>query len=463
MNPGKPNGQEVKEAAPPPLPRWDDGPQHERSYWWVWLIVIAVVAGGGFVFRSPLIAAFHSVFSKNAAPDAAGGRGKAPPVVIALVAKGDMDIFLNGLGTVTPLRTVLIRARVDGQIDTIAFTEGQLVKKGDLLVQIDPRPFQVQLEQAEGQLAKDQAALDDAKIDLGRYKELNASKSISKQVLDTQQALVHQDEAAIKVDQASIDTAKLQLTYARVTSPIDGRIGLRMADEGNIVHASDSNGLAVVSQVQPITVVFSLPEDNIPQVLKKMATGEPVRVDAFDRDLKTKLATGTLLAIDNQIDPGSGTLRFKASFKNEDGGLFPNQFVNARLLVDTLRDAVIVPTAAVQRSPTSTFVYVVSTDKTVRLQDVVVAATDADRTALSDKTELKVGEMVVTDGVDKLVPGREVSIGRGGGATRPSTRPAGAGGGGAPHAGHHEEASPGVHPQSATQGAGRSATNQVSE
>jgi multidrug efflux system membrane fusion protein len=352
------------------------------------------------------------------------------PVVAVPATRGDLPIYLTGLGTVTPLNNVTVRSRVDGQIDQIAFEEGQFVKQGDLLIQIDPRPFQVQLAQAEGQLAKDQAALENARVELDRYKQ--AADAIPKQQIDTQQATVDQSAAAVKIDQGQIDNAKLQLTYARITAPISGRIGLRGIDLGNIIHANDTSGLALITQLQPISVVFTLPQDVIPQVMKRLSAGPAPEVEAFDRDLKNKLAAGTLLAIDNQVDPLSGTIRLKAQFPNENFSLFPNQFVNARLLVDTRKGATLVPNAAIQRGPDSTYVYVVKhgqdkegkDEDTVEVRNITTGPSEAEQTVI--ETGLQPGDVVVTDGVDKLQPGAKVSMRRPGGpgaTSRPSSRP----------------------------------------
>ena len=327
-------------------------------------------------------------------------------VVTANARSGDQPIYLTGLGSVVGYKTVTVRTRVDGELIRVAVREGQMVSSGDLIAEIDPRPFQVQLEQAEAQKERDVALLENAKVDAERYRILYSQDSIPKQQLDTQIALVRQDEATVRADQAAIDNAKLQLIYTRITSPINGRIGLRQVDPGNMVHATDQGGLAVITQLQPIAVIFSIPQDNVPQVMKQLRAGRRMLVEAWDRDLTNKISTGSLLTIDNQADVATGTVRFKATFANNDNALFPNQFVNARLLVAVKRKAVLVPVAAVQHGPDTTFVFVVNEDDTVQTRNVVAGTIEAGVASID--RGLSPGETVVTEGVDKLQHGAKV-------------------------------------------------------
>jgi membrane fusion protein, multidrug efflux system len=371
--------------------------------YWIGLLAIALLAVGIYVFFARSGAA-----QSPAAKQEPNAVTRGIPVVAAAAKMGDMSVYLTGLGTVTPLNTVTVKSRVDGQLMRVLFREGQIVRAGELLAEIDPRPFQVQLTQAEGQMARDQSQLKNAQIDLERYQVLYKQDSIAKQQLDTQEALVRQDEGAVKTDQGQIDNARLQLVYCHITAPISGRVGLRLVDPGNMVHATDTNGLIVITQIDPIAVIFAIAEDNLPQVQQQMRGGRQLPVEAYDRDLKHKLATGSLMTIDNQIDQTTGTVKFKAVFSNKEGALFPNQFVNARLLVDTLHNAVLVPNAAVQHSPQSAFVYVVKPDNTVDARDVKIQGSEGDQTAIA--SGLSAGEVVVTDGVDKLQPGAKVAL-----------------------------------------------------
>jgi len=347
--------------------------------------------------------------------------------VVATAHRGDLPVYFNGLGTVTAFNTVTVRSRVDGQIVKINFTEGQFVKEGDALIEIDPRPYQVQLEQAEGQLAKDQAQLKDMQVDYERYQLLYKEGVIPKQQLDTQQAQVGTYEGAIKADQATIDNAKLQITYSKITAPISGRVGLRLMDIGNIVHATDTNGLLVITQLQPIAVLFSLPQDQLPEVLAKMRSTQQLGVEAYDRDNSEKIAMGKLLTIDNQIDTSTGTYKLKAVFDNSKNELFPNQFVNVHLLVDTKRNVILVPTTAILRGSQGTYVFAVGSGNAVTVKNVKVSDTTGNLSGVS--SGLGEGEVVVVDGQDKLKDGTLVDPHTqrtgGGGASQSSFLPDG--------------------------------------
>ena len=370
---------------------------------WPWLVVLVALGCAGYWF-------FHKAAPQQPVSAGTAARTSLPsvPVVAATARQGDMPVYLTGLGSVNAFNTVTVKSRVDGQLIKVAFQEGQYVHEGDLLAEIDPRPFQVQLTQAEGQLARDAAQLKEAKLNLERYRDLLRNDLIAKQQVDDQAATVGQYEGTVKLDQGAIDNAKLQLTYSRITAPISGRIGLRLVDAGNMVHANDQNGLLVITQVQPIAVLFTLPEDNLPSILTQLHSGEQLPVEAYDRAGRVRLATGSLLTVDNQIDQSTGTTRLKAIFENKDSALFPNQFVNVKLLLDIKKEAVIVPVAAVQRGPQGTFVYIVKPDQTVDVRQVTVgpaAGSDA-----SVDAGVSAGETVVVDGVDKLRAGSKVQV-----------------------------------------------------
>jgi len=378
-------------------------PPRKKSGVWVWLIVVFAIALSSYYLVQ------RNSQKATGAKSATRPAARATPVVTATAARGSMGVYLNGLGLATAFNTVTVRTRVDGELIRVAFEEGQLVHAGDLIAKIDPRPYQVQLEQAEGLMSRDQATLNNANVDLNRYQVLMSQDAIPKQQLDTQMATVRQSEGAIKSDQAAIDSAKLQLVYCDIHSPITGRIGLRLVDQGNMVHAADANGLAVITQLQPIAVIFNIAEDHLPAVTQKMRVGATLPVEAWDHDMRKKLASGNLLTIDNQVDQTTGTVRFKASFPNQDNSLFPNQFVNARLLLETKRNVVIVPAAAIQRSPDSMYVYVVKPDNTVEVRNIVSSLTEGDQAAVD--SGLAPGDLVVIDGVDKLQPGSKVTLG----------------------------------------------------
>jgi len=378
-----------------------------RRRGWLWIVVAVVV-----IIAAALAAWFW--FGRGAdTPTKAGlGKGDASgrpiPVVASPARKGNINVYIDALGTVTPRNMVVVHPRVDGQLMTVAFHEGQDVKAGDLLAQIDPRPFEVMLTQANGQMAHDQAQLKNAQLDLERYRTLLSQDSISKQQVDTQEALVRQYVGTVATDQGAIDNAKLQLTYARVTAPISGRVGLRQVDPGNIVHASDANGLVTIAQVKPVTVIYPIPEDNVPRIVKRTQTGEEISVDAYDRSGKNKLATGKLLTFDNQIDTTTGTVKLKAEFPNLDGALFPNQFVNVRMAVEMRQDTTLVPSAGIQRGAPGTFVFLVRQDQTVSVTPVKLGTVDGETTEVLSGIEP--GNLIVVDGADKLREGSKIEV-----------------------------------------------------
>jgi multidrug efflux system membrane fusion protein len=375
---------------------------------------LAVVAVGGWYLAT------HSGKSATAARQ--GGRfgaGNAPiPVGTAAVAKGDIPIILKALGTVTPLATVTIKTQITGQLQTVAFTEGQAVKKGDLLAVVDPRPYDVALQQAVGTLEKDKATLANAKVDLARYQKLVSQESIARQQLDTQASLVSQLQATILTDQAGVDSAKLNLIYTRIVAPTDGRIGLRLVDPGNYVTIGDATGICTITLMQPMSVLFTIPEDSLPSVRKRLKTGAVLDVTALDRAQKETLGKGKLSTTDNQVDTTTGTVKLRAMFDNADESMFPNQFVNIQLLVDTVKDATVVPVAAVQRGQPGTYVYLVKADETVHVQ--VIETGDTDGTNIAVTKGLAVGDQVVIDGVDRLRDGAKVRK-----PAPPGTAPAG--------------------------------------
>ncbi|MEO8432815.1 MAG: MdtA/MuxA family multidrug efflux RND transporter periplasmic adaptor subunit [Acidobacteriota bacterium] len=370
---------------------------------WLWIVGFLILALVAFA----LLRTRAGKADKKAAAAQAQRAGRAVPVVAIPAKIADLPIYLTGLGTVSATNTVTVHSRVDGQLLRVDFREGQLVRKGDLIAEIDPRPFEIQLTQAEGQRGKDEAALANARLDFQRFQSLFQQSIIPQQQLDTQAATVRQLEATVKGDQGLIDSAKLNLVYARITAPITGTVGLKLVDPGNIVRANDANGIVVITQLSPIAVLFTIPADHLPPVQQQLKKGLKLPVEAWDRDFKNRLGAGTLLAVDNQIDPGTGTVRIKALFDNENGALFSNQFVNARLLVDTLRGAVVIPTAAIQRSPQSTFVWAVKPDSTVEMRNIEVQLTSGDSTAV--RGAIASGDRVVVDGVDRLAPGSKVS------------------------------------------------------
>lgn len=416
-------------AAPPP-------PARKKRGFVGWIVFLVVLGAGAAVV-------WHRIEQPTAeTSQQAMGRPGAPQTVrVATIDTGDMPIALNELGTVTPFETVTIKTQISGKLESVGFAEGQMVKQGDFIAQIDPKPYEAALAQAKGQLAKDQALLAQAESNLERYETLSRQDSISKQQVTDQQALVAQDQAAIQTDQAQIQTAQINLDYTHIVSPITGRTGLRQVDPGNYLQPTDASGIVVITELDPISVVFSVPEDSLPQIAARLKSGADLGVTAYDRANVTKLAEGRLTTYDSQVDTTTGTIKMRATFANPDGALFPNQFVNVRLLVDTLKGAVLAPNAAVQIGPSGDFVYVLNADGTVAKRDVAVGPADGRVTTIT--SGLSAGDKVVIDGVDRLRDGAKVTVvadGAGGGATahqpgahhrREQGEPAGVGGSGA--------------------------------
>jgi membrane fusion protein, multidrug efflux system len=397
-------------------------PRRTRRGSMLWWII-----GGLIVVAAIVLFARHRAAAATA--KTAGGRfGNAPLAVgIAKVTTGDVPITINALGTVTPLATVTVHPQVTGPLLKIDFTEGQTVKAGDLLVQIDPRPYQAALDQAIGQLKRDQAALANAKVDQERYKTLVAQNSISEQTYATQVATAAQDEAVVAADQAAVEAARLNLSYCRITSPVPGLVGLRQVDVGNLMQAN-STAIVVVTQMQPMSVLFTVPEDSLGEILKRMRAGQKLGTDAYDRSVTAKIASGVLSNADNVIDTTTGTLKLRAMFDNTQNELFPSQFVNIHLLLDTLHDTIVVPGAAIQQGASGSYVYVVNADSTVKMRAVTTGPTNADLIAIN--SGLQPGETVVVDGADQLRDGARVILPGQAGAGRPARAGSSGGGGG---------------------------------
>lgn len=415
QQPGTPVSVENRMSVAPVLPatetpgkgRPPSAPPPRRRRMWGWLVLLAILGAGAYYWSK------HTPVTSQGSSGTGGGRrgqgSEGPaPVDAATAMKGNIGVYVTGLGAVTPIYTVTVKTQINGQLMQVFYKEGDMVHKGDTLAEIDPRPYEAQLTQYEGQLIRDQASLDNARVDQKRYEELIKTDAVTEQQLATQIATVKSDEGIVKNDQGLIAAAKVNLIYCHITAPITGRIGLRLVDPGNFVQTSDTTGLLVITQLQPISVIFTISEDQLPPVFAKQRAGQTLRVDAFNRNMTQKISSGTLTTIDNEIDQTTGTVKLRATFDNPHLELFPNQFVNARLLEEEKRGVVLVPTAAVQQSSEKTFVYVVKPDSTVTVRQVKVGTSDDNNTEIV--SGVQAGEAVVLSGVDKLQEGSQVVV-----------------------------------------------------
>jgi membrane fusion protein, multidrug efflux system len=394
---------EPPKTAPQPPTAPPSRPRRKR---WLWIAVVIALAllAIFFLTRKHTPAAGQKTGAKDGGR---AGASAATPVVAVQATQGNIGVYVTGLGAITPIYTVTVKSRVDGELVKVYFKEGDSVRQGDPLVEIDPRPYEAVVTQAEGQLTRDQALLANARIDLTRYQTLLAQDAIPEQQLATQRALVTQYEGTVKNDQGMLDAAKLNVTYSHITSPITGLVGLRLVDPGNIVHSTDTNGMLVITQIQPISVIFTISEDQLPPVLQKIRAGQTLPVEAWDRELKNKIATGTLATLDNQIDQTTGTLKLRAVFANDNRALFPNQFVNARLLQQEKTRVTLLQSAAIQRNTNNTYVYLIQPDNTVTARNVTIGTTEGDQSEIT--SGLSPGDKVVMTGVDKLQEGSKVA------------------------------------------------------